>query len=389
MTREQGLYGALCVLAVLIGLYPSVFLNVKPFMVHEQWGSAALQFFLTLIAAAIPLIIFRLHWLEATIAGLLLMGLLRVSVANGIESVTLTRSEISSGRVEKEAAKGDWKARIETWTSERDSLKTRFIPLKGEQSYVPTSGEVVATAREGRDASCKYPSSESCKSAQTRLEQVTQNFELTKRVDQLEQDIRDAQTRITKVGSTPPDYLGQAQKALAGAWLDPLQDREVWLAYIAEGVAAFAPKFLVFLVSFLFTATLGEKWWQESLRQESTVENTNPVQEVEYTSPQISTAPRHRYITSPKRLNQAMSVEAWVKSVLPAGGKRKRYTPGQAHPHYREFCEREGYTPCHLNVFGSILKTECGLRPVVVVGGCSHYEFTIQEVTKLALVNVR
>ena len=150
-----------------------------------------------MIAAAIPLIIFRLHWLEATIAGVLLLGLLRVSVANGIELVTLTRSEISSGRVDKENTKGDWKARIETWVSERDGLKAKFIPLKGEQEYVPTSGEVVATAREGRDAACKYPG-ETCKTAQTRLEQVTQNYELTKRVDQLERDIREAQNRITK-----------------------------------------------------------------------------------------------------------------------------------------------------------------------------------------------
>ena len=247
MTREKTLYGALCVLAVLIGLYPSIFLNVKPFMMHEQWGSAGLQLVLTLITAAIPLVIFRVHWAEALILGLLLLGLLRVSVANGIESVTLTRSEISSGRDVNLNIKGDWKARIETWAKERDGLKTRFIPLKGEQDYVHTSGEVVATAREGRDAACQYQkASETCKTAQTRLEQVTQNYELTKRVDQLERDIREAQATITQVGNTPPDYLGQAQKALAGAWLNPLQDREVWLAYIAEGVAAFAPRSLVF-----------------------------------------------------------------------------------------------------------------------------------------------
>ena len=69
MTREKALYGVLCVFAVLIGLYPCVFLNVKPFMAHGQWGSAALQLFLSLIAASIPLIIFRLHWVEAIIAG--------------------------------------------------------------------------------------------------------------------------------------------------------------------------------------------------------------------------------------------------------------------------------------------------------------------------------
>ena len=137
MTRAKVAYGALCVLAVLIGLYPSVFLNVKPFLVHEQWGSAALQFFLTLIAAAIPLIIFRLHWLEATIAGILLLGLLTVSVANGIELVTLTRSEISSGRVEKENTKGDWNTRIEKWVTERDGLKAKFIPLKGGTGLRP------------------------------------------------------------------------------------------------------------------------------------------------------------------------------------------------------------------------------------------------------------
>ena len=266
--RIKAFYGALCVFSVLLGLFPSVFLNVKPFWMHDQTGMAAVQLILTLVTAAIPLIIFRLHWVEALIAGCLLLGLLRVSVANGIESVTLTRSEISSGREEKLNTKSDWTARIEKWTGERDELKAKFIPLKREKEYVPTSEEVVTASREWRDAACRLPTSQTCKSAQTKLEQVTQNYELTKLVDQLERDIREAQNELSQAGAPPPDYLAQAKNAVAGAWFDPMQDREMWQAYIAEGVAAFAPKFLVFLISFLFTAALGEKWWEEPLKQE-------------------------------------------------------------------------------------------------------------------------
>ena len=381
MTREKKLYRYLCALGVLIGLYPSIFLNVKPSLVQGHWGTAVLQLVLTVITATICFIIFKLpHWSERIIAAALLLGLLRVSVANGIESVTLSRNDISSERQEKITTKDDWNTRIEKWTLEREGLKRKFIPLKGEQEYVPTSEEVVSTAREGRDAACKYPTGEACKNAQGKLEQVTQNYELTKRVDKLEHDIRKAQDAAALVGNPPPDYLEQAKKALSGAWFDPLQDREAWLAYIAEGAAAFAPKFLVFLVSHLFATELGEKWREKrkSLKCKSPkmVLTEEPAQPI-----------RQNSLTTPKRLSYVPGVEAWVKAVTPIpGSKRKRYTPTQAHPHYRDFCEREGYPFCHVNVLGSILKRECRLLPAVTVGGCSHYEFTINEVAKLALV---
>ena len=186
-------------------------------------------------------------------------------------------------------------------------------------------------------------------------------------------------TSLGRLG-IPPDYLGQAQKALAGAWLNPLADREAWLAYIAEGVAAFAPKFLVFLVSFLFAAALGEEWWKETLPlQESTPES------IPARVAPILPSPPKKSINTPKRLAYVPGVEAWVKVVTPKpGGKGDRYKPGQAHPFYVDFCKAEGYTPAPLQVFGQILMGECGLKVVARTGGQSHYEFNLRP--QLALV---
>ena len=64
---------------------------------------------------------------------------------------SLTRSEISSGHEANLNTKGEWTTRIEKWISERDGLKTSYIPIAGEKEYAPTGEEVVNTEREGRD----------------------------------------------------------------------------------------------------------------------------------------------------------------------------------------------------------------------------------------------
>jgi hypothetical protein len=372
----------------MAGLYPSIYLNVKPWWMHDR-GMALVQLVLTLIAAAIPLIIFRLHWVERIFFVAILLGVLRVSVANGIESITLTRSEIASGREDHLSVNKEWTARIETWTGERDKLRATFVPIGDKKEYIPTSRELVETEREGRDSACKTSrTSNDCKYAQTKLEQVTQNYELTLRIDALERDIRDAQAKISEAGSAPPDYLGKARDALEGAWFNPLKDREMWTAYMAELAAAGAPKLFVCIVSLLFAAALGENWWLESTHKIESTKVDTPV--IESTGASVTKEKRvQKPTTSTGKVWGAQwldGVKAWVDTVRPVpGGARQRYTPSQAFPHYVEFCEARGYTPCgRPTVFGSIITKHIDVAPVVRTGGQSWYEFNLGP--KLALV---
>ena len=379
MTKTKALYGCLCALAVVLGLFPSFYLNVRPWWGHDR-GLAIVQLIFTLIAAGIPLFIFRLHWGERIFFGLLLLVALRVSVANGIESITLTRAEITSGRENTLNTKSEWITRIESWTTESNGLKAKFIPVSGETEYVPTSRDLVDTKREGRDSACeKSRTSNDCKLAQTRLEQVTQNFELTLRIDALERDIREAKSKMD-LTVAPPDYLGKAKNALGGMWFDPLQDREMWTAYMAEGAAAGAPKLFVYIVSLLFAAALGENWWRtpQFVRESLHAPLESPAQEQRTEPP---SKPR-----KPFGLAYVPGFKAWIAIARPtSGGPRKRYTPGKAYPYYKDFCQEKGFEPCkHPTTFGSLMKAYSEMAPVVKTGGQSYYELNLGP--KLALV---
>jgi len=79
-------------------------------------------------------------------------------------------------------------------------------------------------------------------------------------------------------------------------------------------------------------------------------------------------------------------VKAWVETVKPSpGSPRQRYTPGQAFPHYVEFCVARGYLPCKKDtVLGSIITKHIDITPVARTGGQSWYELNLGP--KLALV---
>ena len=389
MTKTKAVYGFLCALVVMAGLYPSIYLNVKPWWMHDR-GMALVQLVLTLIAAAIPLIIFRLHWLERFFFAAILLGVLRVSVANGIESITLTRSEIVSGREDHLTSSKEWTTRIEEWTGKRDKLRATFVPTGDKKEYIPTSRELVETEREGRDSVCKTSrTSNDCKYAQTKLEQVTQNYELTLRIDALERDIRDAQAKMSEAGSAPPDYLGKAKDAMAGAWFNPLQDREMWTAYMAELAAAGAPKLFVYIVSLLFAAALGENWWIESAKKMESTKAFKRTSASIYQPSVTKVKPTQEPTASTGKVWGAMwldGVKAWADAVRPSpSGPRQRYTPSLAFPHYVEFCQARGYTPCgRPTVFGSIITKHIDVCPVATTGGQRWYEFNLGP--KLALV---
>jgi hypothetical protein len=399
------LYGLLCALAVVAGLYPSIYFNVRPWWQHDS-GMAMVQLILSLIAAAIPLVIFRLHWAERIFFVAILLGVLRVSVANGIESITLTRSEITSGREDRLSSNKEWTTTIERWVDESKTLKARYTPVGDEKEYTPTSQETVEAKREGRDSankerdtSCKVSRvSTDCRSltafaevAQAQLVQVIQNYGLTQRIDKLEHDIGDARSKLSEVGSAPPDYLGKARDALEGAWFNPLQNREMWTAYMAEAAAAGAPKLFVYIVSLLFAAALGENWWRmpQFNREVMPFKRESLPAEQESPQSQLLRSPPDEPPAQPRKpfaVAYVPGVRAWVEIVRPVpGGPKKRYTPSQMFPHYREFCNAEGFTPCkHVTTLGSLFRAHSGMAPVAKTGGQSHYELNIEP--KLALV---
>ena len=380
MWRKRASYGFLCALAVVIGLTPSIILNVKPYWTHGAEDMAAVQFAFVILAAAIPLVLSEQPLVWSFVAWGLLCGLLYVSIGNGAESITLTRSVITSDREGKRDARGEWNTRIEEW----DAEKQRLIELlkKGDK-YTPVDEESLQAAKDKVENSCKFPTAGICITAQAELKQVTHDFGLTKRVDKLERDIDTARENLRKIGAPPPDYLAKAQEAFAGLPINPLKNKEPSMAVLGEVMAAAGPKFLIAAVNLLFAGMFGKEWWRESSPlRESLAAEIQP--EAPITPPR---SPHRAPIAGTKRLSYIPGVEAWVKAVAPIpGGKRKRYTPTQAHPHYVEFCRINGYTPCHVNVFGSIMKRECEMRPVVTIGGVSHYEFSITEPVQLALV---
>lgn len=400
MTKTKALYGFLCALAVVLGLFPSFYLNVRPWWGHDR-GLAIVQLIFTLIAAGIPLFIFRLHWGERIFFGLLLLVALRVSVANGIESITLTRGEIVFAREGHINVNSAWTTHIEEWIEERDTLKKRYVPIAGEREYVPTNQASVEAKRDGRDIAnkerdiaCKVSHvSTECKeltrqaeTAQTKLEQAIQNYELTQRVDRLEHDIREAKDKLRESGAATPDYLGKARDALEGAWFNPLVNREMWTAYMAEGAAAGAPKLFVYIVSLLFAAALGENWWRESTKK---VESTQAYSEFK-PIPMKRKPPKKPTASTgqPWGAEWLDGVKAWIDAVRPVpGGSFKRYTPGMAFSHYVDFCQARGYPPCSKPVvLGRIISNHIDIMPVAKTGGQGWYELNLGP--KLALVKV-
>ena len=376
----------------LIGLYPSIYFNVAPYFEHNRLGMAASQLVISLLEAILPFVVLRGRFsikgtLESLIALALLCVFLFASVGNGMESITLARSDFSTDRNQKEHASTKWTAQIVTWNAEQDALKKKFVPIGDEREYLPTTGENVRLAQEGRDAAnkardaCKYECKtliQDAKAAQDKLERVAQNYELTKRVDALEKQIAETKKQVDALGVPQPDHIALARNAQKGAYIDFLGNREATLTYAGEAAAAFGPKFLIMLLSLLYAEAYGESWKRESpsfkqLPQESL--------------PKILPVPPSTPQRKKRGLVYIPGLKAWVESVRPLpGSPGKRYAPGQALSHYQDFCRARDfpYAP-HATVLGGLLKNETDLRPVVVVGGMSLYELCLRP--QLALVD--
>ena len=372
----------------LIGLYPSIYFNVAPYFEHSRLGMAASQLVISLLEAILPFVILRGRLsfkgiFESLIALALLCVFLFASVGNGMESITLARSDFSADRDQKKHVVTEWTAQIETWNAEQGALKKKYVPIGDTREYLPTTEENVHLAQEGRDAAikardaCKYECKaliQDAKAAQDKLERVAQNYELTKRVDALEKQIAETKKQMDALGAPSPDHIAIARDAQKGAYVDFLSNREATLTYAGEAAAAFGPKFLIMLLSLLYAEAYGESWKRESpsFKQESL--------------PELSPVPPSTPQRKKRGLIYIPGVKAWVESVRPLpGSPGKRYAPGQALSHYQEFCRARDfpYAP-HATVLGGLLKNETDLRPVVVVGGMSLYELCLRP--QLALV---
>lgn len=400
MTKAKVIYVICCTFVALLGLFPAIYLNVRPWW-HHDWGIAASQFVYSLVGAGIPLFIFSLpRRVERIFFAMLWLGAMRVSIANGIESISLTRTEMVSGVTAVTSTNAEWTTRIEAWGKEKSQLEASYIPVDNETKYTPTSQEVVDAKRERRDAAnrekdaaCKVSrisnacttATERAEKAQTAFEQATQNYGLTLRVDKIEKDIKAAQANVK---SEPPDFLKKARSTTEGAWFDILGDREIWSAGMAEAAAAGAPKLFVYIVGLLFLALLGEGWKEP--RSSLNVEST---QEMESTRPLLVGAtrkkPQAKLTASTGQVWGALwlpGVRAWIDSVRPIpGGPCKRYSPAQAFPHYVEFCRERGHIACGKpQVLGTIITKHIDIFPVANTGGMRWYELNLGA--KLALV---
>ena len=391
---RQWIYWPVCALAVLIGLTPSVILNVKPYWVHGAEDIALVQLAFVMLAAAIPLVLSKQPMVWSFIAWGLLLGLLYVSIGNGAESITLTRSNITYDRDGKLNASSEWSARIQEWTKEQKDLKGKYTPT-GEKD-VEAAQEGVDSANKARDAACKYITktcndlTQDVRVAQTHLEQVSRDYGLTKRVDNLEVEIEKARNKLREIGTPPPDYLTQAKDAFAGLPINPLKNKESSMAIIGEVMAAAGPKFLIAAIDLLFIGIFGLNWRESPPLSESTPlpQSPSPPSHPPVLPPK---APKRADVAptelSPKERLFVPGVEAWLREVLPTPqDKGELYPPGKALPHYQAFCKREGYPACGWSVFGKILKNECGLSPAKRKGGQGYYLFRIRSTHSLTLV---
>jgi len=401
MTRAKVIYVICCTLVALLGLFPAIYLNVRPWW-HHDWGIAASQFVYSLVGAGIPLFIFSLpRKVERIFFALLWLGAMRVSIANGIESISLTRTEMVSGVTTQVSTNKEWTTRIEAWGKEKNELEASYIPVDNEAKYVPTSQEVVDAKRERRDAAsrekdaaCKVSRiSATCttlidraEKAQTAFEQATQNYGLTLRVDKIENDIKAAQANVK---AEPTDFLKKARSTTEGAWFDLLGDREIWSAGMAEAAAAGAPKLFVYIVGLLFLALLGEGWKErESTKKVESTQGYLGSTDGFKSSPARQKPPKKLAASTGRPWGDKWldGVKSWVDTVRPVpGGPFKRYTPEMAFPHYVEFCEARGYPPCSKpGVLGRIISNHIDIMPVARTGGQSHYELNLRP--QLALV---
>ena len=380
MVGRKLLFAGLCVLAIVVGLTPSVLMNVWPALQHHQTAMAVVSFILAFGAAVTPFALKDLSWGWWCAAIGLFLVLVAVCTGNGIVSSELMQGDFLTEREDKLDAKEDWKTRIEEWKSAKAAL---------ENKYTPTDEIAVSAAQEMEATACKYPASENCKSAQANLKQVTHDFGLTKRVEKLEAAIEQARNNTRIIGKAPADHFKQAKIDADALPFNPLANRPLLVTAGCELWAAIGPKILITLIISLFLAVYGEKWWETPPPSQDSIPYPQPVRESftpiqRVPSPQLPKKPANSMAV----LVYLDGVNAWLDAAKPTpGAKNEWYAAGHVFLNYTEFCERKGYTPCKApTVLGTLIKNHCDPRPFKKMGGRTYYEFNLPSQPKLALV---
>ena len=397
---------------VVVGIGPSSVLNILPYLANPDTRLMAfVQIVFVLGAALTPVAIPELRWYWVPPVILLWLFLLSGCCWSGIEASALARGDLSAGREEKAATIGRWDTQLEGLKNESESLKKQYIPLdERAKDYTPTSEVVWTAAKEGRDnanserdRACKYTNDATCKALIQKAETkqavyltVTQNYEITKRVDGLEDQIKKLSGRLDDMGSPTPDHLKKAALILSRLTSVPpeviLEDKVVHVAVLAELWAGFSPTIIIVLLSLVFRKLYGENWWEEAaIQNESPSAGESPLKP----NPEmlrVASHPVPESLYTPKKaplsaayLAYEEGVRAWVTSVTDGTGER--YTVSQVFPHYVKFCEARTFKPCKAPTsLGSILKNACNLRPAVKKGGQNYYLFNLAKQPHLTLI---
>lgn len=390
--KKMMAYIGLCFCAIVIGLTPSVILNVKPYWEHDK-GMAVVQLAFVIAAAIIPLALKKN--LESFLVILFLLGVFYVSVGNGVESITLARSGFTSEREGKKDAKEDWNTRIEEWVAEKRTLASKYTPTTEES--LKSAQEGVENANKARDAACKYVTKtcdaaiQDAKAAQKNLDQVSHDFGLTQRVVKLEGDIERARSELRKIGSTPVDHLAKAKEANSSF----LNHRESSMAIVGEVMAAIGPRSLIAAIGLLFAEIFGKNWRNppsiESTPRESPIakawaETEEPRQLISPIPTDSSQAPPRKSPSPASRMVYVEGVQAWLNVVRPSPGRGTGwYATGEVFDDYVAFCKSKGYPPCKAPTsLGTIIKNDCPPMPFKRKGGRTYYEFNLPP--KLTLV---
>jgi hypothetical protein len=399
MTKERWFYLCACLTCVVvIGLGPSIGLNILPSLIHSQWMMAFMQATFVFGSALILYVLFEVRWYYAFLLVPTWLLIMSGCIWAGVESAAMSRGDISAGREEKIHLIGAWDTQLEEWKGKKSTLMEQYQPVEGEHEYKPTGKARLEVTTKGRDeakvtrdVACKYSTaSPDCKNAtakletaQERLDRITQNYELTQRIDDLDAQIAELQKQALKVGAPPPDHLMQAAKVLSRFTSIDAQtlaeDRSLHMAVIADVWAGVSPIPILAAINLLFLFLFGEDWWRTpplSVRESPQVES--PQQMAPTTVTPIARKPRET--PQDKEWGAAFipGIKAWVSVALPSeDAPAERYSPKQALDHYHGFCKREGYPPASLQAFGRILKNSCGLYPHVKMGGVGYYRFNL------------
>jgi hypothetical protein len=393
---KRGLFGLLFLVSVVLGLTPSVILNVWPYATHGQGSMAVVQFILALGAAitAIGMGYTSTGWqvVSAVLLGLLIF----VCLGNGIESSALIRGEVSAEHDMKTEEKGDWTARIVELSAEKEKIVKDPRFTRTGKDLLEAAQEGKETASNLRDFACRPGNSTSgcakatddLRASQEKLEQVSWNYNMTARVDQLEETIHRTREKVDHLGAPTVDYLKQARIEAQVFPFNPLENRSAFIPLACELWAAIGPKLMVSWVIALFVSMFGPKWWENDVPPPPSVrESFAQKQPSRESLPKTNARDFIAIAAVPTKTTPAVmaaavhgeGVRAWLEAVKPIpGGTNEWRKAGQVFPEYVAFCQARGYPPCKApTVLGTIIRHHCAPRPSKKLGGSTFYEFNL------------